>query len=383
MAVPVITPTNLIITATQHLTAAISGVQVSPPDKFHAIATLRHILLGKTPPVPVPIDTQPIQPPSPLFLDVIDEEPVHIWDPLTMQLPHIHTASIPTTNSMPKPTAPGPAIIDDNNDVTPLPHQARTCAQHRSSHVHLINSTITKALMLLIDLKPTTSFPAHGYIAAMQALLENTYGVIHKANLPVNADSVNFIGAIIDNTTGDVLEYCHLIKSKSHHTIWQHSFANKLGRPFQGIRNIKGTDTCFFHSQTTNAPPQTSNVQSDLLQLLSPIGRTALHSSHHQWGPNHVQWRQTLVTATLLINSTISTPEAKFYGMDLSNFYHMTPMKEYEYMRLRLELIPNKSIHQYNFRDLVDKQGWVYVEIQMGMYGLLQAGILANKLLKQ
>ncbi len=61
----------------------------------------------------------------------------------------------------------------------------------------------------------------------------------------------------------------------------------------------------------------------------------------------------------------------------------MTPMKEYEFMRLRLELIPDEIICQYNLRELVDEQGWVYVEIQMGMYCLFQAGILANKLLKQ
>jgi hypothetical protein len=126
--------------------------------------------------------------------------------------------------------------------------------------------------MPLIDLKPTASFPAHRYIAAMQAILENTYGVIHKANSPANANSVNFIDAIIDNVTGNVLEYCHLIKSESQCTIWQHSFANKLGCLFQGICNIKGTDTCFFHLQTTNAPPQTSSVWLDLLQLLSPQG---------------------------------------------------------------------------------------------------------------
>jgi hypothetical protein len=162
MAVPIITLTNQIIAATRHLTDAISGVQESPPDKLHAIAALHHILLGKTPPVSVPIDTQPIQPPCLLFLDVIDKELVHIWNPLAMQLPPIHTTSIPTTNSMPKPTAPGPAIIDDNDDVTPLPCQAWTRAQHQSSHVHLINSAITKTLMPLIDLKPTTFIPAHG-----------------------------------------------------------------------------------------------------------------------------------------------------------------------------------------------------------------------------
>jgi hypothetical protein len=151
MAVPIITPTNQIIAATQHLTDAISGVQESPPDELHAIATLRHILLSETPPVPVPINTQPIQLPSPLFLDVTNKEQVHIWDLLAIQLPPVHTTSIPTTNSMPKPTAPGPAIIDNNDDVTPPPNQAQTCSQHQSGYVHLINSAITKALMPLVE----------------------------------------------------------------------------------------------------------------------------------------------------------------------------------------------------------------------------------------
>jgi hypothetical protein len=45
-------------------------------------------------------------------------------------------------------------------------------------------------------------------------------------------------------------------------------------------------------------------------------------------------------------------------------------MLEYEFMRLQLELISNKIINKYNLRDLVDNQGWVYVKIWMGMYGL-------------
>jgi hypothetical protein len=69
--------------------------------------------------------------------------------------------------------------------------------------------------------------------------------------------------------------------------------------------------------------------------------------------------------------------------MDLSNIYLLTLMKDYEYMQLRLDLIPDNIICQYNLRDLVDEQGWVYIKIQMGMYGLPQAGILANKLLEQ
>jgi hypothetical protein len=58
-------------------------------------------------------------------------------------------------------------------------------------------------------------------------------------------------------------------------------------------------------------------------------------------------------------------------------------LKEYEYVQLQLKLIPDEIIRQYNLRDLVDEQGWVYAKIRMSMYGLPQAGILANKLLEQ
>ena len=69
--------------------------------------------------------------------------------------------------------------------------------------------------------------------------------------------------------------------------------------------------------------------------------------------------------------------------MDLANFYLNTPMPNPEYMRLRLDVIPNEIIVAYNLRDIVTPDGWVYIAIHKGMYGLPQAGILANKLLKK
>jgi hypothetical protein len=110
---------------------------------------------------------------------------------------------------------------------------------------------------------------------------------------------------------------------------------------------------------------------------------THLGSNRITYAGNKSTPKADLVIAKLLINSTILMPNDKFYGIDLANFYLMTPMSKYEYMRLRLELIPDKIITKYNLCDIVDEQGWVYVEIQMGMYGLPQAGILANKLLQK
>ncbi len=74
-----------------------------------------------------------------------------------------------------------------------------------------------------------------------------------------------------------------------------------------------------------------------------------------------------LTTAKLLINSTISTPGPKFLGIDLANFYLNTPMPNPEYMGLHLDIIPEEIIIAYNLRDLVEPNGWVYVEIQKGM----------------
>jgi hypothetical protein len=142
-------------------------------------------------------------------------------------------------------------ITDDENDaVIPTPRTARparTRAQHCSQQrVHLINSIITETLKPTWEYKTTTSYPPHGYVSATRALLNNTYRIGHTSPTPSTNDPLNFIGAIVDDITGDILEYRHLIKSDSHRSIWQKSFANELGRLFQGKRDIKGTDTCFF-----------------------------------------------------------------------------------------------------------------------------------------
>jgi hypothetical protein len=51
-------------------------------------------------------------------------------------------------------------------------------------------------------------------------------------------------------------------------------------------------------------------------------------------------------------------------------------------MRLPLSIITDKIITKYNLR-AISVRGWVYLEIRKGMYGLKQAGLLANQLLQQ
>jgi hypothetical protein len=63
--------------------------------------------------------------------------------------------------------------------------------------------------------------------------------------------------------------------------------------------------------------------------------------------------------------------------LDVKKFYLGTPMDSFEYMRIPIKLIPHEIIDQYNLPPLVS-DGHVYIEVQKGMYGLLQTGILDN-----
>ena len=69
--------------------------------------------------------------------------------------------------------------------------------------------------------------------------------------------------------------------------------------------------------------------------------------------------------------------------LDVKNFYLNTPMVRYEYVRIKIDDIPEEIIVEYKLRDKVTTNGHVYVEIQKGMYGLPQAGILAQELLEK
>ena len=89
-----------------------------------------------------------------------------------------------------------------------------------------------------------------------------------------------------------------------------------------------------------------------------------------------------LVTFKMHINSTLSWPKQKYCSFDLKNFYLNTPMEHPEYMKLQITQIPDEIIAEYNLKNKVHSDGFVYIEIQKGMYGLPQAGMLANKLLK-
>ena len=68
---------------------------------------------------------------------------------------------------------------------------------------------------------------------------------------------------------------------------------------------------------------------------------------------------------------------------DIKDFYLNKPMDRFEYMKLKISDLPKDFFTLYNLVSKVDKNGFVYLEIRRGMYGLPQAGIPSQQLLEK
>jgi hypothetical protein len=106
-------------------------------------------------------------------------------------------------------------------------------------------------------------------------------------------------------------------------------------------------------------------------------------------GGNLIDYRGDVATTTVdlttvkcLLNSVVSEQGAKFMTMDISDFYLNTPMQHYEYMQIPTSAIPACIMSEYKLEPLIHN-GFIVVKLRKGIYGLPQAGLLADLQLKK
>ena len=166
---------------------------------------------------------------------------------------------------------------------------------------------------------------------------------------------------------------------------WTKSFANELGKLANGVDNnrVKGTQTIKFIKP--NKIPKGK---------FATYGRIVVDFKPHKNEPNRTRLTvggnlihfegsvrtptADMITAKLLLNSVVSTPRAKCLCLDINNFYLNNNLPSPEYMRLEYSLIPQEIKDEYQL-DKIVHDGQIYIEISKGMYGLPQAGKIANQ----
>ncbi len=217
---------------------------------------------------------------------------------------------------------------------------------------------------------------------------------LEAATLSVPEGSIDlqeFCGGVTHPDTGETItSYRKLLKIPSLREIWTKAMCKELGNISQGFGKEKGTNTVKFmtHDEIANIPGDRTVTYARIVvdyrcQKDDPNRVRITVGGNLIDYPGELTTRTAdLTTTKLMWNSVISTPDAKYMCADIKSFYLETPLDRYEYMKMSIDLIPQEFRDAYDL-DAKQKGGFVYMEIQKGMYGLPQAGILANKLLKE
>jgi hypothetical protein len=167
------------------------------------------------------------------------------------------------------------------------------------------------------------------------ALRNNHWSQQHQAN------------AVIHPVTGKEMEYSALMKDPRLQPLWTLGFGKECGRLFQGIRDIPGTDTCFF-IELKNIPNYRKITYGKIVCDYKPH-KQEKERVRLTVGGDRPDYSGDVATSTaditifkILINSTLSTEAAAMIMMDIKNFYIGTPLPRFEYMKCCYHAFPRK-----------------------------------------
>ena len=194
---------------------------------------------------------------------------------------------------------------------------------------------------------------------------------------------------IYNRQTGKKETIRSLLTNPATHLTWSKASSNEYGRLMTGNQyGVIGTDTMepiALHLIPANKAITYGSIVCDHRPLKSEpdrcrlvVGGDKLTYDHETAAP-----AANLLETKLMLNSTISTPGARFLTLDIKDFFLSSIMPSAEYMKLHIRDIPDDIILRYNLHALKDTKDFVHFKIKKGMYGLKQAAILAYQQLKQ
>jgi hypothetical protein len=195
---------------------------------------------------------------------------------------------------------------------------------------------------------------------------------------------------IYDEETNTYLNYRQLMRHPKYKEVWSKSAANEFGRLTNGTKDgrVQGTRTIRFIRKEDVPDDRKKDVTYGSFSCDLKPNKEEKERTRLTMGGDRINYPDDCGTPTadmilfkILVNSILSTPKAKCLMLDIKDFYLRTPMARPEYMRLKITDIPEEIIEHYNLREIVTADGYVYCEVTQGMYGLPQAGIIAQELL--
>jgi hypothetical protein len=204
----------------------------------------------------------------------------------------------------------------------------------------------------------------------------------------------HYANPMVHPITGETISsYKKLMHDPATAEVWQTAFGKDFGGMCQGDNKTgqKGTNAMFVmtHDEIAHA---------HRAKRVFTYGNPVVDHRPQKEDPNRIRITAggnlikceeevsvrtaDINTAKLHWNSVISTIGARYMCINIGNFYLTAALEYFEYMKMPLALFPTWIVEQYNLNELA-LNGYVHLEMRRAVWGLPQAGILANKRLRR
>jgi hypothetical protein len=306
----------------------------------------------------------------------------------------LRQAPSPATQASPAKVVQRPSLAPSSTHIlnSPMPI-ARQTRSHATVHTQDIpNVPLPLRVVTPRRLRQSPPrVPTGSQRLSPRDLSQNDFCGMESAHMEISlghnhSSQQHQANAVIHPVTVKEMEYSALMKDPRLQPLWTRGFGNECGCLFQGIRDIPVTDTCFF-ATLKNIPEDRKITYGKIVCDYNP------HKKEKERvlltvGGDRLDYSGDVATSTayittfkIIINSTLSTKDASMMMVDIKNYYLGTLLPRFENMKMLISRFPEEIIQKCNLNALA-VDGWVHIEIRKGMYGLKQAGLLANQLLQ-
>ena len=190
----------------------------------------------------------------------------------------------------------------------------------------------------------------------------------------------------IYNTTNGKKETIDSLRQGKDNIIWENSLSNEWGRLANGtLKNPNGGSNTIEFVMHHDVPSNRDITYASFVCDYRPLKedpyrvRIVVGGDRLSYNDDAGSPAASLIETKLIINSTISDNRrgARFFTADIKDYFLATPMSRPEYMKVHIKHFPKDIVEKYNLNNKVSKDGYIYIQIKKGMYGLKQAAVLA------
>jgi hypothetical protein len=159
-------------------------------------------------------------------------------------------AQPPETQASPAKVVPRPSLIPSPTQIlnSPIPNRQQTRSQ---TTIHTQDFPNVPLPPRVVTTRTLRSVPSGFQQLSPRNLSQDDFSEMDSAHMAIALGNHHWsqqhqANAVIHPVTGREMEYSALMKDPRLQLLWTRGFGNECGCLFQGIRDIPGSNTCFF-----------------------------------------------------------------------------------------------------------------------------------------